>query len=452
MFSEAPTLMAESFQYPGLPAFTDAYAESHSLYPHFHEFSSFVDRFPTPNDLQPRSHSAPPSFLQEDSISDSDLVFMYQGPPGSSLASPASSCDSLTPYPRISITSPSDAEIVEPAKGKHIPRPPNAFMLYRSDFLKKGIIPPHVERRQQNLSRVAGECWNLLPDEEKAQWHAKAAEAHAAHYAKYPNYKFRPTRGRGAARAKDKSRQTDDGYEKERIRTIREKYTQIGGPAVGPPRSRKAKTHSRKTIYDDGLFAAMRTPLPPSISSSPTLSPLRLPSLHVPFSEDEKSEGGGMRPSYPVSPHVTDKAGGHGLELDLSRPSSAAGSDTSLSELICDLDITPTAANFQQHAISPSDVAGGRYDTLLGLGHLRLPHCKYPSSSMLGMYIDSLAPLFDHPASSASALDFTPPNHTLNHIAGGPSYTPNVPVSHDWRNSWMTQSGWQSDEGDVRRL
>ncbi|EGO28384.1 hypothetical protein SERLADRAFT_346362, partial [Serpula lacrymans var. lacrymans S7.9] len=69
-------------------------------------------------------------------------------------------------------------------------RPPNAFMLYCSDFLKKGIIPSHIERQQQNLSRVVGECWNMLPVEEKASWDKKATEAQAAHLAQHPNYKF----------------------------------------------------------------------------------------------------------------------------------------------------------------------------------------------------------------------------------------------------------------------
>ncbi|KIJ20197.1 hypothetical protein PAXINDRAFT_30374, partial [Paxillus involutus ATCC 200175] len=70
------------------------------------------------------------------------------------------------------------------------PRPPNAFMLYRSDFLKRRTIPPEVEKRQQNLSCIAGQCWNMLPDDEKAVWHDKAAAVQAAHYAKYPFYKF----------------------------------------------------------------------------------------------------------------------------------------------------------------------------------------------------------------------------------------------------------------------
>ncbi|RDX55428.1 hypothetical protein OH76DRAFT_1319713, partial [Lentinus brumalis] len=73
-----------------------------------------------------------------------------------------------------------------------VPRPANAFMLFRSDMIKTGQIPKDVEQRQQNISRVAGQCWNLLPPEQKAYWHQKAAEKYEEHMKMYPNYKFSP--------------------------------------------------------------------------------------------------------------------------------------------------------------------------------------------------------------------------------------------------------------------
>ncbi|KAF9075899.1 high mobility group box domain-containing protein, partial [Rhodocollybia butyracea] len=69
-------------------------------------------------------------------------------------------------------------------------RPPNSFILFRSDFLKRDVIPASVEKHQQTLSRVAGEVWNLMPPEEKKTWYDKAAEAVKSHALKYPNYKF----------------------------------------------------------------------------------------------------------------------------------------------------------------------------------------------------------------------------------------------------------------------
>ena len=69
---------------------------------------------------------------------------------------------------------------------RRTPRPPNAFFLYRSDFLKRRAIPPEVEKRQQNLSRIAGQCWNMLPETEKAIWHSKAAIVRAEYLVRYP--------------------------------------------------------------------------------------------------------------------------------------------------------------------------------------------------------------------------------------------------------------------------
>ncbi|KAF9068677.1 high mobility group box domain-containing protein, partial [Rhodocollybia butyracea] len=73
-----------------------------------------------------------------------------------------------------------------------IPRPPNAFMLFRSHMLKTKAIPPSAERRQQQLSKVAGECWNLLTQEERKPWHDEAARLLKEHQRKYPDYKFTP--------------------------------------------------------------------------------------------------------------------------------------------------------------------------------------------------------------------------------------------------------------------
>jgi HMG (high mobility group) box len=70
----------------------------------------------------------------------------------------------------------------------HIPRPPNASMLFRSDFLSK--FPPSVT--QQDKSRIAGMCWRQLPQAEVTQWTELAKEVKEAHYRKYPDFKYKP--------------------------------------------------------------------------------------------------------------------------------------------------------------------------------------------------------------------------------------------------------------------
>ncbi|KAF8592202.1 hypothetical protein K439DRAFT_1300284, partial [Ramaria rubella] len=73
-----------------------------------------------------------------------------------------------------------------------IPRPPNAFMLYRSDFLKKGIIPPDIESKQQNISRVVGACWKRLSSVEQSVWRTLAKHKEMEHAIMYPDYQYKP--------------------------------------------------------------------------------------------------------------------------------------------------------------------------------------------------------------------------------------------------------------------
>ncbi|GJJ15257.1 hypothetical protein Clacol_009533 [Clathrus columnatus] len=74
-----------------------------------------------------------------------------------------------------------------------IPRPPNAFILFRSEFIKRQHVPGDVEANHGNLSKIIGLCWRNLPFSERDVWECKARIAMAEHKAKYPNYRFRPT-------------------------------------------------------------------------------------------------------------------------------------------------------------------------------------------------------------------------------------------------------------------
>ncbi|KAF9462586.1 hypothetical protein BDZ94DRAFT_710380 [Collybia nuda] len=242
----------------------------------------------------------------------------------------------------------------------HVPRPPNAFMLFRSDFLKKGVIPSHIERRQQNLSRIAGQCWNLLPVEEKEKWQEKAAKVLTEHQKQNPDYKFTPA-PRGSRRTRGKGRTGADGVtidDEDRIRKIREEYTQISGPAAMPTRRRKVRAHSRHvdknqdTSIDDLQYRSGHDPLPPSTPLVPSIPPLpslsqatdQSPPLPPFFSQNSVPHA--IIPHRPsttlgfASPQVPSRIG-----LCLTRPSSTGSSESELSTYLRDLDITPTSAN-----------------------------------------------------------------------------------------------------------
>jgi hypothetical protein len=246
------------------------------------------------------------------------------------------------PLPADSQPSPS----VPPTR-THIPRPPNAFMLFRSDFLKRGIIPTHVERRQQNLSRIAGQCWNLLSSEEKEKWQEEAAKVLIEHQKRNPDYKFKPA-PRGTRRSKGKGRSgynAGAGDSEDRIRKIRERYTHMAGPAATPPRRRRSRAeddHVKAAKYEDIEFhQAAQIPLPPSLSSSPSLSsesdyclPPSLspdPSFHYPAPPRRPSTSLGFSYTHDNTPPPSGRS--------LTRPPSASFSDTGLCTPLRDLNI-----------------------------------------------------------------------------------------------------------------
>ena len=260
----------------------------------------------------------------------------------------------LPPSSNISATEPF---LFTPQTRTHIPRPPNAFMLFRSDFLRRGIIPSHVECRQQNLSRIAGQCWNLLSPEEKGRWQDEAARVLAEHQKRNPDYKFTPA-PRGTRRPKGKGRPNSDaggGDIEDRIRTIRERYTQLAGPAAAPPRRRRPR-HENRLVKggkpeDLTVSQAAAVPHSPSMSSSPSLSSspssssdcdsflssssssLQYPFRHVTPPQRPSTSLGFSTPLFLRD----DTASSSGCSL--ARPSSAALSATDLCAPLQNLDI-----------------------------------------------------------------------------------------------------------------
>ncbi|KAI0761690.1 hypothetical protein BD413DRAFT_485624 [Trametes elegans] len=95
-------------------------------------------------------------------------------------------------------------------KPGHIKRPPNAFMIYRSELCRKRKINRTVVKDHRQISRIAGELWNKLCVAEREPYHALAEEAKLQHAAKYPDYKYSPVYRRDKpAKRKAKQSQPD---------------------------------------------------------------------------------------------------------------------------------------------------------------------------------------------------------------------------------------------------
>lgn len=93
----------------------------------------------------------------------------------------------------------------------HIPRPPNAFILFRSSFIKSQHVSTEVETNHSTLSKIIGLTWQNMPEDQRQIWHLKAKEALEEHKRKFPKYAFKPvqTKAKGAPSEKRKVREVE---------------------------------------------------------------------------------------------------------------------------------------------------------------------------------------------------------------------------------------------------
>ncbi|EJD07857.1 HMG-box, partial [Fomitiporia mediterranea MF3/22] len=71
----------------------------------------------------------------------------------------------------------------------HIPRPRNAFILFRSHALARGM----VKNIQQNeASREIARIWKSADEGTRKRFEAQAEEEKRIHKLKYPGYRYAP--------------------------------------------------------------------------------------------------------------------------------------------------------------------------------------------------------------------------------------------------------------------
>ncbi|TFK30710.1 HMG-box [Coprinopsis marcescibilis] len=127
-------------------------------------------------------------------------------------SSSANSTKSVSPLSPPSTSSPtfstSSLRIGQSKKGKsHISRPPNAFLLFRSEFWAREKQKKNpVERDHRDISRIAAHCWRSLDDTAKQVYYQRASKLREQHQIQYPTYKFTPA----PRKTRKKSKKTDE--------------------------------------------------------------------------------------------------------------------------------------------------------------------------------------------------------------------------------------------------
>lgn len=108
----------------------------------------------------------------------------------------------ILPKPTYKLPDPTRKSHARKQPEGHIPRPRNAFILFRCDFVRQKKIPESVETDHRNISRIVGRIWREMTALEKDPWVKMAEEEKATHMKSHPGYRF--TRGSSAGKRKGK--------------------------------------------------------------------------------------------------------------------------------------------------------------------------------------------------------------------------------------------------------
>ncbi|KAL7624513.1 slightly ste11-like protein [Parahypoxylon ruwenzoriense] len=79
-------------------------------------------------------------------------------------------------------------------KAPKVPRPRNAFILYRQHFQGQ-VAARHPGLANPEISKLIGEQWREQPEEVKNNWKRLAEEEKIRHQRQYPDYRYQPRRG-----------------------------------------------------------------------------------------------------------------------------------------------------------------------------------------------------------------------------------------------------------------
>ncbi|KAJ7480165.1 hypothetical protein B0H11DRAFT_1271763 [Mycena galericulata] len=126
-------------------------------------------------------------------------------PPISGSPSPLSIAPRTAPAPRVSHARQRPAD--------HIPRPPNPFICFRTDYcvwnkqLDSGGVRDH-----RLVSKLAGQAWQALDSASREKYEAIAQEKKKQHALMYPDYAYMPT-SRSGAKGKKRKAADDCDYE-----------------------------------------------------------------------------------------------------------------------------------------------------------------------------------------------------------------------------------------------
>ncbi|TFY71281.1 hypothetical protein EVG20_g1735 [Dentipellis fragilis] len=250
----------------------------------------------------------------------------------------------------------------------HIPRPRNAWILYRSAMINT-LTPPSPDgrrRTQGEISKELAKMWANATPEVRAFYQGEAAREKAEHTARYPDYKYTPVKKEVKKRVKEQEKKRQERS----VRGTRRRETRSSlEPNLRPGRAAFSR---RKT---DVSMGALEEPWRPSDEAGPTQLQLQstsrphLPSRHHIHDVPVHQHAPPISPEgwKPTSFSVARRRGVHQQEAS-SRPPSTLSSEASFAS-------TNDSSMFQRpdsaHSQSFTDLSlFDDFDLNVGMGHV----------------------------------------------------------------------------------
>lgn len=151
-----------------------------------------------------------------------------------------------------------------------IPRPRNAFILFRQKNHQLVLEEGSVIRTNPDVSRELGRRWRSLSATDKAHWNKLAEEEKVAHAKKYPGYKYTPRRN-----GKNK------GCPACRQKSLKQQQVQLHNQQMYQLQQGQYQQYMQMQ-QQASATAGLQTPIPQSITSS---NPAGQPLVNVPLTQ-----------------------------------------------------------------------------------------------------------------------------------------------------------------------
>ncbi|KAL1716456.1 hypothetical protein EV715DRAFT_205280 [Schizophyllum commune] len=170
-----------------------------------------------------------------------------------------------------------------------VARPPNAFILFRSDY----IAQHEGDKHQRSLSQAAGATWNLLTDAEKLPYQRKAQEIAERFKRENPDYEWNTPKASSSKSPRSRAKKSSPSSAASSLKTPRTKSARAASHAAGAapaPASPITNSDASTIDWSDVELFSAPSPSPSSWSCSATSSSSwesNAPSPIITFTEDD---------------------------------------------------------------------------------------------------------------------------------------------------------------------